>query len=31
VLGPGVRIDDPGVRDAVTDGLARVREQVGLD
>ncbi len=31
VLGPGVRIDDPGVREAVTAGLARVREQVGLD
>jgi hypothetical protein len=31
VLGPGVRLDDPGVRDAVAAGLARVREQVGLD
>ena len=30
VLGPGVRIDDPGVRDAVGAGLVRVREQVGL-
>lgn len=31
VLGPGVRIDDPGVREQVREGLARVREQVGLD
>lgn len=31
VLGPGVRIDDPGVREAVAAGLADVREQVGLD
>jgi hypothetical protein len=30
VLGPGVRIDDPGVREEVLAGLARVREQVGL-
>ena len=30
VLGPGVRIDDPGVREAVGAGLVRVREQVGL-
>ncbi len=31
VLGPGVRLDDPGVRGAVEAGLARVREQVGFD
>ncbi len=31
VLGQGVRIDDPGVREQVAAGVARVREQVGLD
>jgi len=31
VLGPGVRSTDPGVSEQVRDGLARVREQVGLD
>ncbi|QIM21134.1 hypothetical protein G7075_08340 [Phycicoccus sp. HDW14] len=31
VLGRGVRSDDPGVAEQVRAGLARVREQVGLD
>jgi len=31
VLGPGVRSTDPGVSEQVSAGLARVREQVGLD
>lgn len=31
VLGPGVRSTDPGVSERVRAGLARVREQVGLD
>ena len=31
VLGPGVRSADPGVSEQVRAGLARVREQVGLD
>ena len=31
VLGPGVRSADPGVAEQVSDGLRRVREQVGLD
>ena len=31
VLGRGVRSTDPGVREAVRSGIARVREQVGLD
>ncbi|MGL4176846.1 MAG: hypothetical protein ACRCSN_12305 [Dermatophilaceae bacterium] len=31
VLGRGVRSTDPGVREQVAAGLARVREQVGLD
>jgi hypothetical protein len=31
VLGPGVRSADPGVAEQVRAGLARVREQVGLD
>ena len=31
VLGPGVRSSDPGVSEQVRAGLARVREQVGLD
>ena len=31
VLGPGVRSTDPGVSEQVGAGLARVREQVGLD
>ena len=31
LLGPGVRSADPGVSEQVTAGLARVREQVGLD
>lgn len=31
VLGKGVRSTDPGVADAVRAGVARVREQVGLD
>jgi hypothetical protein len=31
VLGPGVRMADPGVGPQVRAGLARVREQVGLD
>lgn len=31
VLGPGVRSSDPGVSERVRAGLARVREQVGLD
>lgn len=31
VLGPGVRSTDPGVSELVSAGLARVREQVGLD
>jgi hypothetical protein len=31
VLGRGVRSTDPGVAEQVRDGLARVREQVGLD
>ena len=31
VLGRGVRSTDPGVREQVRAGLARVREQVGLD
>lgn len=31
VLGPGVRSTDPGVSEQVSEGLARVREQVGLD
>ena len=30
LLGPGVRSTDPGVSEQVSDGLARVREQVGL-
>jgi hypothetical protein len=31
LLGPGVRSTDPGVSEQVREGLARVREQVGLD
>jgi hypothetical protein len=31
LLGAGVRLEDPGVRQEVAAGLARVREQVGLD
>lgn len=31
VLGPGVRATDPGVSEQVRAGVARVREQVGLD
>lgn len=31
VLGTGVRSTDPGVSEQVREGLARVREQVGLD
>ncbi len=31
VLGSGVRSTDPGVSEQVREGLARVREQVGLD
>ena len=31
VLGPGVRSSDPGVSEQVRAGLARVREQAGLD
>jgi hypothetical protein len=31
VLGRGTRSDDPGVAEQVREGLARVREQVGLD
>lgn len=31
LLGPGVRSTDPGVAEQVRVGLARVREQVGLD
>ena len=31
LLGPGVRSSDPGVSEQVREGLARVREQVGLD
>lgn len=31
VLGTGVRSTDPGVAEQVREGLARVREQVGLD
>ncbi len=31
VLGAGVSLEDPGVREEVAAGLARVREQVGLD
>lgn len=31
VLGPGVRSSDPGVSEQLRAGLARVREQVGLD
>ena len=30
LLGPGVRSTDPGVSEQVREGLARVREQVGL-
>ena len=31
LLGPGVRSTDPGVSEQVREGLARVREQVGLE
>ena len=31
VLGKGVRSTDPGVREALDEALANVKEQVGLD